>query len=260
MKSNTHRATRLATKRSNRRSAPRTQNSKLAVVGGPLPWINPDREFLINRRFIDTTCYFGAAATFNSTYPAGYSGNPPFVFGTAVPDTGPAGPAPYMVPMALSFSLTSLGQYQDLQAMFTEFQIRAVRLEVSFLAGDSYNPGAGSLLPEILAAVDPTDANTAITPQGIESYGDSIRQVLNQERNHVASLVPRPAISLYNSAVSSSYAYESSSKALWFSLLSAADMPFYGWKALIRNWCSINASGAVVRLSGTVQLALRRPH
>jgi hypothetical protein len=164
--------------------------------------------------------------------------------------------------MALSFSMNSLAQLADITAMFTEYQIRGLLVEVNFMGGDSYNPGIGSPLPEIQTIIDPSDANTALNPQIIESFGNSTRNILSQERPVKTLVAPRPALQLYSSAVSSGDAYDASTRDLWFSTATAAStsIPFYGWKALIRNWCSTNGSGAVVRLNCTVQIALRRPH
>jgi len=156
--------------------------------------------------------------------------------------------------------LNSLGQFNDIAQMFTEVQIRAFQLEFQFLAGDSYNASFGSPLPEIISAVDPTASTPPTQVAVVEAYGNSKRQVLTQARPHTMLLVPRPAVQVYGSPISTVYAIENNSKALWYQLDSVLSMPFYGALGILRNFANVTGCGATVRISGTVQLAVRRPH
>jgi hypothetical protein len=243
-----------------KRGASKRQSNKrfVAVYGGPLPFIDPDRVFLLNRRVAELTCYWTAGTSFNSPVPPGSSSTPFISFGTPFPDVGPIG-SPYCVPFALNFSLVGLGQANDIGVMFLDFQVRALQMEIAFLAGDAYNSGVSSMLPELISGVDVTDANAPTTVGQVESLGNSVRQVLNQEKPHVVSLIPRPSVQVYG-GMTADYGYLSNVKDIWYSTTNSSSMPFYGYKGVIRNWCSVNGSGAIVRFSATVQLALRRPH
>jgi len=226
-----------------------------SVSSGPSTRVNPDTVMIFSRRSADLTCYY--TSSFQAVLPPGFSGSTFFAFGTPGADTLPG---TSWIPFCLNFTIQCLGQSNDILNMFTEYQVRALRIEFQTLMGDSYNPGTASVLPEVVTAIDPTASNPPSSIAVVEAYQNTRRTTLTVERTHSVKVRPRPSVQLYASALATTYAFDDNVKDLWFLSNNVNSPPVYGVIGVLRNFQNVNAGGAAVRISLTAQLACRRPH
>ncbi len=200
-----------------------------------------------------------SSGSFTVSLPPGATGTQFLTFGTQNFDVAVPTANPIYIGFFMSLSVDSLGQFNDMLTMFAEYQVRAVRVEFEALMGDSFNSSAGSPIPEVLTAVDPTVASVPAFISTVEAYSNNKRTVLTQARTHRVRLRPRPAVQLYGSALATTYAYNDNVNDLWMLSNNSVYPPYYGLVGFIRNFPGTPGSGGQIRISATVEIAVRRP-
>jgi hypothetical protein len=143
------------------------------VSSGPSTRVSPDTVMIFQRRSADLTCYY--TSSFQAVTPPGFSGSTFMAFGTPGADTLPG---TSWIPFCLNFTIQCLGQSNDILNMFTEYQVRALRIEFQTLMGDSYNPGTSAVLPEVVTAIDPTASSPPASIAVVEAYQNTSRTTL----------------------------------------------------------------------------------
>jgi len=229
-----------------------------AVASGPRTSISPDTVLMINRRTADLTLAINSGGSFALFPPVGFSGTPFLALGAAFSDNPVPGPATQSIGFAMQLVIESLAQSNDILGLFAEYQIRGVQIEFESLMGDSYNPTFP--LPEVITAIDPTAASAPTSTLTIEAYGNTKRMVLTNQRRHNVRLRPRIASQVFGSSLVTSYVYEANQDALWIPSNNGTSPPYYGLVGIVRNFPTAIGNGCQIRISGSVQVAMRRPH
>jgi hypothetical protein len=246
---------------SNRRQLSRANPgvSRLPVSISSFSRVSPEREFTFTRRSLDLyLSWVAPGGIFNVALPPGSSGDVFAQFGTPGSDNGSS--VAY-VPFSLQFAVTCLGQYVDILSLFAEYQIRRVQLKIENMMGDSYNGSIGSPLPEVITAIDPTLLTPPALIQTFESYADNQRSMLSNRHPHVRSCVPRPQWTVDAPAgyAGSSTVIPADPRAYWYPTTFSSPQLFNGIVGVIRNFYNAAGSGAIVRMSLMVDIAVRRP-
>jgi hypothetical protein len=202
-------------------------------------------------------------------------------------DNGPSSASnPTFFPLCVQFSTVNLAQFSDIQAMFSEFQIRSMRLGIQSLCSDDWNANSFNsagftipVIPEVMTAVDPNaqEPLPAATCIGaIESYSRVKRTFLTARNKHTVRFVPKVQFEVTPYSVTTSpvsIVFNDRVQDFWYPTVvnNAAGSPlmnqpfFSGIHMVFRNFPSTNgfvasASPFVVRASLEVDIAARRPH
>jgi hypothetical protein len=250
----------LTSRRGARRSAQRSPKAGgNAVLLYHIPSLNhfsSDSSFRVRRNLAEVLISVPTGILPTVQFMPGFSGTPWVTLGPATSDMSAAGTS-IAIPLAFQFSLDALTQYvTDLATLFMEFKVVAVRFTFKTLYGQSGLVGAYGALPEMWASAWPEDGNPPPNIAAQEARVN-VRKVLGPNQVLTMDIAPRPAISLYNTPVTSAYAYMPI-KDLWASTATAASMPWYAGTGYIRNMSGAAGSGMGVRVEAEAFLEFRR--
>jgi hypothetical protein len=175
--------------------------------------------------------------------------------------------------MNLQFSLDTLGQYEDIQSMFTEYQVRKLTITVQSLTSDDAGVGSANdnpAIPEIMSAYDPNNKGPLADPIiAIESYANVKRTFLTVRNKHVVSCRPRPSFDL---AFGTGTAFNDNVLDFWYTTGAASAGPnnfpvFFGIQMVLRNFPQYYGTpvapidpSTMLRFSCAAEIAVRRPH
>lgn len=206
----------------------------------------------------EVTVAFTGVSTVSLFGPPGYSGSLPLVLGAPFSESYTGGSDMLaVVPFATSISMDGMAANADIPAFWREYQILAAEVEIQFLAGQSYNPGIGSPLPEVHIYSDVVDAVPPISVADGDRHGDAQRWVVSAERTARFQVQPKPVAQMFLSGTATSYSSPASNRELWLSTQSLGT-PHYSFKGLMRNFVGVPGSGAVMRFSFIAYINLRR--
>jgi len=188
--------------------------------------------------------------------PLNASGTNWIFFGSGLSDQAPSS---VYQPFGMQLTLTSLSQFSDIITMFAEYQFLSCQMEIQLMQGVATSNDISFIspyIPEIIAAVDPNGTVPATVPP-LEAYGNVRRQMLSPERVFKASCVPKPALQIFNPGAppTPAFGYDNQPN-VWLNSASNT-IPHYGHIGIVRNLASQNS--IVVRIGGSVKLAVRRP-
>lgn len=219
---------------------------------------SPDNVFRLRRNLTDCLVSIPSGSTPTNQYVPGFSGTGWVILGSTLTDVSPDGSVGYYAqPFSLQFTLDALIAYADIQSMFSEFRVAAVKYTMKTLNGSAGLQNVGGIVPEIWASAWPDDAQPP-SSIAVQQQRVNTKKCLTGNNALVMTVAPRPAVQLYQSAVASGYAYMSNTDT-WVSTGNAASTPHYAISGLIRNFVSIAASGFNVRFEAEAFLEFRRP-
>jgi hypothetical protein len=224
-----------------------------------VPWQAAYKTFNVRRRLNDVVINVDHTGSWQITGPPGYSGQLPVV-GSSVAIAEPYGSAYQLsnIPFATQVTLDSTaGGGADIAAFWGEYRFKNVEFRAYLLAGDSYNSGNGSALPELTTYYEPFDARSPATVSSVIVRADAKRQVLSALQPLVHNFVPKPTFQLWDTSISTAYPYPNRND-LWLNTSDAVTQHF-GLKGILRNFCMIGGSGCNVRIEMIADIELRRP-
>ncbi len=242
-------------RRTNVRPRSNRAGSLLSLAAAPSTRSNPDAEYIFNRRALDLTCYLDSTGAFNVGLPPGSgSVTTALLFGTPAPDISPS---TSYVPWFLELTLGGLAGANRLLQFFSEFQIRAARVEFQSLMGDSYSPSIaqnGGVIPEVVSAVYPLANSQPPSFDVMLAMPDVKRSTLTLARPHTNRCRPRPVLTSPSGQL---YVLDDV-RSPWFS----GDQAYNGMWGFVRNLPQVPIGGQpfTFRVVVEVQLACRRPY
>jgi hypothetical protein len=224
--------------------------------------------YRFSRRTADVIlCAPVTPGVFTMAGPPGYSGSLAFVAGSSVgePDIGTQA---YYVPWYSQFAMNTLSAFADLQALFQEYRIRNLTLEVQMISNPVAAQGAAlvsdgamyPLVPELILVENDTGSNLAMSLVQALAYQGSHRQCLDDTRCHRFQGTPKPTLLCYGPG-GNEYAMPSSNRGVWFNWVTSPDVPHYLFQGIVRNFASVNAGNNLgIRFSAVVDFDCRRPY
>lgn len=161
----------------------------------------------------------------------------------------------YQVPFATLFQLKNLSETAAFQALFREYRINRVTMEIQLLCDPNRNtPNFYSPSPELVLAEDPLDAGVVGDADDLLRYQNVQRQVLTPNRMYRYSGVPKVALLAYGS-LGGEFAVPANP--MWLNAASSADCQHYLWKACLRNFDGTSGTNLSVRVGFVFNISFR---
>jgi len=164
--------------------------------------------------------------------------------------------------LAITVALNHLPSYQEFTNLFERYKITKLTVKITPQMGDSYNAATGSAIPTINSVLDFTDSTPPVSQDAVNQYESLQTQLLTVDKPFSRSCCPKPASSMYVSAVNSGYSSTSKHDDIWLDCTAPSNAaPHYGMKFWVRNFFTGAAGGGIAfRISPFLEFALREPH
>jgi len=164
----------------------------------------------------------------------------------------------YQLPFAMSFNLKQLAQYTDIVNICDRYKIVSAMVKISYNANSTTGTGAGAInaspqfMPIVNYIVDKDDDGVQTSNQLLARTGLKSKVFRNGNDFVKIKCAPVPAPIVYDGVAS---AYSVPATAQWINS-GYPDVPHYGVKGYIQNFCLLSATQVVSALTFDVTLVV----
>jgi len=150
-------------------------------------------------------------------------------------------------------AMTDIHNYVEFTDLFQQFAMLKYEVKVQQMCS-SYG---GAITPTVYSAPDNNDATVFASQDEVNGYQDVKQHPLAEGVGFTRSCIPKPAQSLYISALTTGYG--NSKGPIWVDSNSAG-VPFYTMKFYVRNFINAPNSGMAIRVQPRVWFACKNTH
>ena len=228
----------------------RIPHKVMGITIGKNPFASSEPRFfsvLLN----DATIYCDAAGSVKQ-FDSNLSAVPWMSLGAAFADSTGANAA-LQFGFSTRIAMTDIHNYVKFTDLFQKFAVLKYEVKVNQMCS-SYG---GAIIPTVYSAPDDNDSTVFASQDEVNGYQNVKEHPLAEGVGFTRACVPKPAQSLFLSAVGTGYANQDAP--LWVDTNSAG-VPFYCMKFYVRNFIAAPNSGMSIRVQPRVWIACKNTH